>query len=148
MPNARGAPSGSTVPSFMGAATSPTPVGGPGGPSAGRAGAPLVVDVERDGEQQDESLDDRLDRLVDALQLHAVAQDRDEQTTDHGATDGADTTGDGGATDEGRRDGVELEVLPGGRLGDRKSTRLNSSHANISYAVFCLKTNKPVLASY
>src|SRR3712207_8201872 len=24
---------------------------------------------------------------------------------------------------------------------DRKSTRLNSSHANISYAVFCLKTN-------
>src|SRR3712207_7300724 len=30
-------------------------------------------------------------------------------------------------------------VTPG-RLGrDRKSTRLNSSHANISYAVFCLK---------
>src|SRR3712207_7214497 len=25
------------------------------------------------------------------------------------------------------------------QLGDRKSTRLNSSHANISYAVFCLK---------
>src|SRR3712207_7388717 len=25
------------------------------------------------------------------------------------------------------------------RMGDRKSTRLNSSHANISYAVFCLK---------
>src|SRR3712207_6961812 len=25
------------------------------------------------------------------------------------------------------------------RLQDRKSTRLNSSHANISYAVFCLK---------
>src|SRR3712207_8293697 len=25
------------------------------------------------------------------------------------------------------------------REGDRKSTRLNSSHANISYAVFCLK---------
>src|SRR3712207_7906218 len=34
-------------------------------------------------------------------------------------------------------------VLPaqGGR-GDRKSTRLNSSHANISYAVFCLKKKK------
>src|SRR3712207_9335998 len=29
-----------------------------------------------------------------------------------------------------------------GRLGDRKSTRLNSSHANISYAVFCLKKKK------
>src|SRR3712207_8088042 len=26
--------------------------------------------------------------------------------------------------------------------GDRKSTRLNSSHANISYAVFCLKQTK------
>src|SRR3712207_5130304 len=26
-------------------------------------------------------------------------------------------------------------------LGDRKSTRLNSSHANISYAVFCLKND-------
>src|SRR3712207_7921863 len=28
------------------------------------------------------------------------------------------------------------------RLKDRKSTRLNSSHANISYAVFCLKKKK------
>src|SRR3712207_8276616 len=27
-------------------------------------------------------------------------------------------------------------------VGDRKSTRLNSSHANISYAVFCLKKTK------
>src|SRR3712207_7679171 len=27
-------------------------------------------------------------------------------------------------------------------LRDRKSTRLNSSHANISYAVFCLKKKK------
>src|SRR3712207_8438423 len=39
------------------------------------------------------------------------------------------------------RDG-ELDVRRGSRLnGDRKSTRLNSSHANISYAVFCLKKN-------
>src|SRR3712207_8940647 len=28
------------------------------------------------------------------------------------------------------------------RVRDRKSTRLNSSHANISYAVFCLKKKK------
>src|SRR3712207_7693034 len=34
--------------------------------------------------------------------------------------------------------GREGEVVRA-RLGDRKSTRLNSSHANISYAVFCLK---------
>src|SRR3712207_6881061 len=30
----------------------------------------------------------------------------------------------------------------GERWQDRKSTRLNSSHANISYAVFCLKKKK------
>src|SRR2546421_2869818 len=30
----------------------------------------------------------------------------------------------------------------GGYLGDRKSTRLNSSHDQISYAVFCLKKKK------
>src|SRR3712207_7342191 len=30
----------------------------------------------------------------------------------------------------------------GGHEQDRKSTRLNSSHANISYAVFCLKKKK------
>src|SRR3712207_9419045 len=29
-----------------------------------------------------------------------------------------------------------------GALQDRKSTRLNSSHANISYAVFCLKQKR------
>src|SRR3712207_8209950 len=37
-------------------------------------------------------------------------------------------------------------VVPGSSTStvsvDRKSTRLNSSHANISYAVFCLKKNK------
>src|SRR3712207_7329509 len=32
-------------------------------------------------------------------------------------------------------------------LGDRKSTRLNSSHANISYAVFCLKKKKKLYKS-
>src|SRR3712207_7455774 len=31
------------------------------------------------------------------------------------------------------------------RQKDRKSTRLNSSHANISYAVFCLKKKKNIL---
>src|SRR3712207_7243112 len=33
------------------------------------------------------------------------------------------------------------------RTGDRKSTRLNSSHANISYAVFCLKKKKNIRMS-
>src|SRR3712207_9312385 len=38
------------------------------------------------------------------------------------------------------RAGLLLPVQAPG--GDRKSTRLNSSHANISYAVFCLKKKK------
>src|SRR3712207_7742415 len=49
------------------------------------------------------------------------------------------------------RQGIDREIAPGGiflpvpcegDLGDRKSTRLNSSHANISYAVFCLKKKR------
>src|SRR3712207_8636431 len=35
-----------------------------------------------------------------------------------------------------------LAVVTGYVAIDRKSTRLNSSHANISYAVFCLKKKK------
>src|SRR5689334_23719935 len=35
-----------------------------------------------------------------------------------------------------------LEIGHPDRAGDRKSTRLNSSHSSISYAVFCLKKKK------
>src|SRR3712207_8546411 len=48
----------------------------------------------------------------------------------------------------------ELLARPAPEPQDRKSTRLNSSHANISYAVFCLKKKKhtcrrrPLLAPY
>src|SRR5215217_9304604 len=46
-------------------------------------------------------------------------------------------------TDRGRQDGGgRVRRAPGAGRGDRKSTRLNSSHANISYAVFCLKKKK------
>src|SRR3712207_7066431 len=38
--------------------------------------------------------------------------------------------------------GLAAEVLVFAIFADRKSTRLNSSHANISYAVFCLKKKK------
>src|SRR5258705_1121682 len=34
------------------------------------------------------------------------------------------------------------------RLGDRKSTRLNSSHLGISYAVFCLKKKHEQIAAH
>src|SRR3712207_8538496 len=47
----------------------------------------------------------------------------------------------------GRRLGAYLDdirVLAGERGEDRKSTRLNSSHANISYAVFCLKKKNSI----
>src|SRR3712207_6983742 len=52
------------------------------------------------------------------------------------AHDVAQLVGDGGALG-----GVEGAVVDAEqrRGADRKSTRLNSSHANISYAVFCLK---------
>src|SRR2546430_16414736 len=63
----------------------------------------------------------------------------------------------------GRREGCEQLALPDAPLGgapqhlvargrerhaeqlDRKSTRLNSSHSQISYAVFCLKKKEEVL---
>src|SRR3712207_7911121 len=38
---------------------------------------------------------------------------------------------------------VRAATVPAQRA-DRKSTRLNSSHANISYAVFCLKKKKKI----
>src|SRR3712207_8535729 len=43
------------------------------------------------------------------------------------------------------RGGVGPDVL---LRADRKSTRLNSSHANISYAVFCLKKKNTTSSSY
>src|SRR3712207_7523994 len=47
-----------------------------------------------------------------------------------------DQLGGGVVGDDDRR------ALVDDRRVDRKSTRLNSSHANISYAVFCLKKKK------
>src|SRR3712207_7910196 len=44
---------------------------------------------------------------------------------------------------EQRRRDHEREEVEELIVRDRKSTRLNSSHANISYAVFCLKKKKP-----
>src|SRR3712207_8610943 len=56
------------------------------------------------------------------------------------------------AANRGQRSDVTAGQLPRratrvalDRCRDRKSTRLNSSHANISYAVFCLKKNKNTL---
>src|SRR3712207_7598222 len=69
--------------------------------------------------------------LHDALPISYDQADLDAQArhVSHVLGDGAE----GG--------GVEAIVAPAHQrlAGDRKSTRLNSSHANISYAVFCLK---------
>src|SRR5438128_6462017 len=42
----------------------------------------------------------------------------------------------------GRKSGSQREAERFDRTQDRKSTRLNSSHGSISYAVFCLKKKK------
>src|SRR3712207_8517338 len=60
--------------------------------------------------------------------------------------------GDAGPTHR-REDGVDRHDADGRRGAaplrrDRKSTRLNSSHANISYAVFCLKKKNHTYAIY
>src|SRR3712207_8328910 len=60
---------------------------------------------------------------------------------------GGDAERDGHAAEHGdaaqARGGTRVHVpLADLRVQDRKSTRLNSSHANISYAVFCLQKNK------
>src|SRR2546422_7267272 len=51
-----------------------------------------------------------------------------------------------GVLTDGRKHLLALELCAGESLaawkGDRKSTRLNSSHGYISYAVFCLKKKK------
>src|SRR3712207_7461167 len=46
-----------------------------------------------------------------------------------------------------RRAGGGVDLADRRLVLDRKSTRLNSSHANISYAVFCLKKKKNILTS-
>src|SRR5438270_4920351 len=42
---------------------------------------------------------------------------------------------------------IGLSLIAVGRVKDRKSIRLNSSHSQISYAVFCLKKKKTRVAA-
>src|SRR3712207_7666456 len=64
---------------------------------------------------------------------------------------GSDREGDGqrsGGDDDAARHAHRARAPPrAGPRADRKSTRLNSSHANISYAVFCLKKKKHITFS-
>src|SRR3712207_7810411 len=58
------------------------------------------------------------------------------------AADGGSRRAPGGDQRRGGRHRAGDDGLLRRLRGDRKSTRLNSSHANISYAVFCLKKKK------
>src|SRR3712207_8126543 len=71
----------------------------------------------------------------DGLGLDAADLEAAPQVT----ADRRDVAGGDGEADEAH--------FRGRAPGDRKSTRLNSSHANISYAVFCLKKKKTYAAT-
>src|SRR3712207_7052606 len=83
--------------------------------------------------------------LHDALPISAVAAERHGRARDPRARHG-EAVALGRRVDlrpgRPRRDGDRAGGGIDGERGDRKSTRLNSSHANISYAVFCLKKKK------
>src|SRR2546430_3835436 len=78
--------------------------------------------------------------LHDALPISLAAQD-DLDDLAHGAA-AAGPPGDQLGLGAGLGTGV------GDRRRDRKSTRLNSSHSQISYAVFCLKKKKFVQLNF
>src|SRR5689334_24111978 len=44
--------------------------------------------------------------------------------------------------------GAQVRPVHEEGIGDRKSTRLNSSHSSISYAVFCLKKKKKTIKNH
>src|SRR3712207_7944036 len=89
--------------------------------------------------------------LHDALPISPLDNGPEGEHTDRGDSDHKAEPHE--ALDQ-RQETTELglpllqDLLVGDRLGavveqgDRKSTRLNSSHANISYAVFCLKKKR------
>src|SRR5690606_20559195 len=76
---------------------------------------------------------------VDHLAVHQAADQLAVRAIHAVATQGADNVALG-ITDD--LHDVLLHIEAGAFDGDRKSTRLNSSHVKISYAVFCLKKKR------
>src|SRR3712207_7180316 len=70
----------------------------------------------------------------------------ERQRADQVAAGGVRDGDQGGGAERAEHRAGEADARLGERVAaersDRKSTRLNSSHANISYAVFCLKKKK------
>src|SRR5207244_12886803 len=91
-------------------------------------------------------------RSAAQIRRHAATIDRareDEQARENGRQDEVLGVGRGREQSRAQREGREGHsghhgalVEPETALEDRKSTRLNSSHQIISYAVFCLKKKK------
>src|SRR5258705_9152067 len=79
--------------------------------------------------------------LFRSLAAHAVAQPSEEECPQ--GTD-QESSGEQRNRAQQRGDRVGLDPSLGG-IPDRKSTRLNSSHLGISYAVFCLKKKNEIL---
>src|SRR5438477_4640133 len=75
--------------------------------------------------------------LHDALPICDARALRDERAGDRGRLSACDE----GRAPRDRRMRIDAR-------GDRKSTRLNSSHMSISYAVFCLKKKKIISSHY
>src|SRR3712207_8270009 len=76
------------------------------------------------------------------LIAHTSLRGRERAITEGGTTDGRHTKRAAAARQADPKAASARDLLPAAGA-DRKSTRLNSSHANISYAVFCLKKKKP-----
>src|SRR5439155_11120482 len=72
----------------------------------------------------------------DLLRRHIIDR-ADEAALARQAADGRDVTSQAEVAD------VRVLAVADRLCADRKSTRLNSSHVAISYAVFCLKKKKP-----
>src|SRR5690606_16875170 len=85
---------------------------------------------------------------ADIPYIHLVAAQEAERTVLRGFTTVRDVGGPSfalkRAIDEGRLAGPRI-YPSGAMISDRKSTRLNSSHVKISYAVFCLKKKKVIV---
>src|SRR2546422_6232535 len=89
------------------------------GEGGGRRGRGFLPDAQRDPFVPDERVDEELRRPVQGLVRPVLRAERIR------------------ALDAAPKPGVAT-----GAVLDRKSTRLNSSHGYISYAVFCLKKKK------
>src|SRR5690606_40583805 len=98
-------------------------VGGPGGQSGEDAGVPQEVDGAGDGAVEADPVDAVVEGVADVAERDGAADAGDDHVRVRHVL---------------RAEGDAAEGLDADE-GDRKSTRLNSSHVKISYAVFCLK---------